>query len=164
MRRLAVLLLLLAAVPASAKLPVWDRRIDSAKRFKVLKAFDSEAVLDQETGVVWALRGSGTTAWEAAFASCANEDIGGRGGWRLPTVYEMRSIARTIGGRLPDGHPFELAANLYWTSTTVPSNTANAFIGDLDESPETTFFNHDKTDAVGVWCVRGGIGTDDDAL
>ena len=42
------------AVAALAKPPLWDKRVDKAKsRFKVLKKFDSVAVLDNETGLVW---------------------------------------------------------------------------------------------------------------
>jgi hypothetical protein len=163
MRRLLVSLLLLAALPASAKPPIWDKRVDSPKRLKVLKAFNSEAVLDQETGVVWARDSSGTTAWPAAFSTCVNENIGGRGGWRLPTAYEMRSLVRLTGTGLPDGHPFEIPLNSYWTSTTVAGNTGNAYIGDVDNSGSAFFFR-DKTETAGIWCVRGGIGADDDAL
>jgi hypothetical protein len=159
MRRLLVTLLLLAAVPAAAKPPIWDKRIDSSKRFKVLKAFDSEAVLDQETGVVWARQiTSASTTWNVAVGSCLNEQIGGRGGWRLPTAEEIRAlISAPGGGSLPEPHPFEVGANLYWTSTSTPAGDS-AFVGDIDGS-DTNIFLQDKTEAIGVWCVRGGIGT-----
>jgi hypothetical protein len=165
MRRLLVPLLLLAALPASAKPPIWDKRIDSAKRFKVLKALDSEAVLDQETGVVWARQRSNSASWNLAFGQCTNESIGGRGGWRLPTVYELRAlILPTGGGVLPEGHPFDVTADLYWSSTATPgAGSDNAYVGDIDGS-DTSIFIRDKTESLGVWCVRGGIGTDDDAL
>jgi hypothetical protein len=45
----------LACVPASllAQSQSWDQKLDSSNRFKVLKGFNDEAVLDQETGLVW---------------------------------------------------------------------------------------------------------------
>jgi len=43
---------LLRAFPAEAKPPSWDKLIPKPGRFKVLKAFGDEAVLDKETGLV----------------------------------------------------------------------------------------------------------------
>jgi len=51
---IAILVLLVVAPLAIAgSFPSWDRKIDSAKRFKVLDRFEGEAVLDRETGLVW---------------------------------------------------------------------------------------------------------------
>ena len=157
--RLAVLpLLLLAALPALAKAPSWDRRIDSPKRFKVLKAFDSEAVLDQETGLVWARDVSfPSVPWSLAIAACANDLNGGRFGWRLPTVSEFRSLIDPESRSLPAGNPFEVPDGYYWTSTTTANSATDAFIGDLG-TPNGSVASGAKGDSHDAWCVRGGLG------
>jgi hypothetical protein len=159
MRRTAlVLLVLLAAAPALSKPPVWDRKIDSPKRFKVLAAFDGAAVLDQETGLVWAREVQPASSnWMGAFVDCSGSTIGGRGGWRLPTFHEFKSLVPTQTQLLPDGHPFTTPDGLYWTSTGVPDSGTNAFIGDL-ENPLTVVNAAPKSDAHRAWCVRGGVG------
>jgi hypothetical protein len=157
------LLLLLSAVPALAKPPVWDRRIDSPQRFKVLKAFDSEAVLDQETGVVWAREAGTGSGWSNAFAECASRTIGGRGGWRLPTVHEFRSLVPATAQALPEGHPFAVPDGYFWTSTTNPANPTDAYVGDLGNTGANINLS-DKGVSHGAWCVRGGVGASVDGF
>ena len=91
----------------------WDRRINSAQqRFKVLTEFNSEAVLDRETGLVWERRPSTDgMAWSMARLVCAQKAVGGRGGWRLPSFSELASfvdpsVTNPQVPRLPTGHPF----------------------------------------------------------
>jgi hypothetical protein len=162
-RSLLAFLLLAAAAPALAKPPIWDRTIDSPKRFKVLKAFDAQAVLDQETGVVWERQPAiVTSGWAFAMLTCVATRVGGRGGWRLPTVFEMRALLDT-GDALPAGHPFQAADAIYWTSTTVPELPGSAFVGDLGNPMVLVAFS-DKTILRSVWCVRGGAGATADTF
>jgi hypothetical protein len=59
----------------------WDRRIDNARRFQLLKEFSNEAVLDRETGLVWERRPStASVAWLNARLLCAQKAVGGRAG------------------------------------------------------------------------------------
>ena len=162
MRTAILALVLIAAAPALAKPPVWDQRNDSPKRFKVLKAFDSNAVLDSETGLVWMRAPSnGEFAYAEAIATCANAEIGGRGGWRLPTVSEIRSLVPPISQALPDGHPFTAPDGLYWSATLV-TDTFFAWVADLGD-PGSSIQSQDTTsDYAGVWCVRGGLGGSSD--
>jgi hypothetical protein len=135
MRALAVSFLLLAAAPALAKPPAWDRKIDSPKRFKLLKAFDSDAVLDQETGLVWErVPDPELTSWSSAFIRCATLTIGQRGGWRLPTVYEIRTLVPYELQGLPLDHPFAASNEIFWTGTTVPGFDSAAFVSDLSNT------------------------------
>jgi hypothetical protein len=161
--RIAALVLILiaaaaAAAPALASPPVWDRKIDAPKRFKVLKAFESAAVLDQETGLVWKREANGGEfAFSEAIQLCTNLEIGTRGGWRLPTVHEIRSLVPPEAQALPAGHPFTAPDGLYWTTTRVEGTTF-AWVGDLGEPASTTNTQDITSDYANFWCVRGGLG------
>jgi Protein of unknown function (DUF1566) len=99
----------------------WDTKINTG-RFKVLQDFNNEAVLDKETGLVWEKQPSNNAlAWPNARLFCAQKGVGGRGGWRLPSFYELASLidpAVQVGPQLPSGHPFlQVQAAPYWTDT-----------------------------------------------
>ena len=156
MRLAVAALALLVAAPALAKPPTWDSKIDTPKRFKVLKAFDSEAVLDQETGLVWMQTPQLTDhSFGEANQFCTLLEISGRGGWRLPTVSEMSSLLPPVSQALPDGHPFVTANAPYWTATL--ADATHARVGDLGD-PGSTIASLELSDFGFVWCVRGGLG------
>ena len=142
--------------------PTWSQRITPAsKRFE--KVLYDYAVLDKETGLVWAKDANylaeGKT-WEDAVRFCRNMLIGNRKGWRLPTVEELASLVDPLGSSpdLPAGYSsfFEnVQSSQYWTATTDESDTGRAYIvnfstGDVGYS--------DKSNIFYVWPVRGGSG------
>ncbi len=98
--------------------PSWDQTMPAATRFVVLSNFNGEAVLDRETGVVWARTPnwqpvtSGTSYWLVSSINCAGQSIGGRMGWRLATAAELGSLFDRAAPfpHLPVGHPFQLAS------------------------------------------------------
>jgi hypothetical protein len=45
--------LLFPSLATAEPVPTWSDQINSPNRFKVLKEFNNEAVLDKETGLVW---------------------------------------------------------------------------------------------------------------
>jgi len=58
----------------------WDKKIANG-RFQLLQDFNNEAVLDQETGLVWERQPSNqNVAWSNARLACAQKSVGGRGG------------------------------------------------------------------------------------
>jgi len=138
----------------------WDQKITKAtKRFKIV--LGGAAVLDKETGLVW--EKSPDTAkrmWADAIYYAYSKNVGGRGGWRLPTVEELRTLVDPTRSdpALPIGHPFiNVQSDYYWSSTTHVSNTSSAwdvnfYYGDVG--------SYDKTNDNYVWCVRGGHGHD----
>ena len=75
----------------------WDQVLPVSQRFVILQAFNSDAVLDKETGLVWE-KSPQTTAVSSANVrlTCANKAVGGRKGWRLPSLTELSSLP-TIG-------------------------------------------------------------------
>ena len=140
--------------------PAWSLKLPTSTRFETV--LGGEAVLDWETGLVWE-KSPGTTArtWSAAVDYAYNKTVGGRKGWRLPTVEELASLVDTsVSGspKLPSGHPFtNVQSGFYWSTTTFVGNTSNAWYVDLS-SGVVDFYgkSYDRY----VWCVRGGHGYD----
>lgn len=101
----------------------WNRTLPTEARFIVLANFNSEAVLDQDTGLLWERSPStARTDWKAARSSCLNKAIGGRRGWRLPSIVELTSLldpsVQDSEAMLPAGHPFlNNPAGFYWSAS-----------------------------------------------
>jgi hypothetical protein len=152
--------------------PAWDRKMAPVNRFVVLTDWNSEAVLDKETGLVWErsinVIGGPLHSWSDARLSCPAHITGNRTGWRLPSVHELASLVdpSQVGlapVALPPGHPFLdiLDTNVYWSATSdaitrQPDgrfatawtvNFVNGFLSPLVPKGVTAL----------VWCVRGGM-------
>ncbi|OQZ02983.1 MAG: hypothetical protein B6D34_08995 [Candidatus Brocadia sp. UTAMX1] len=138
----------------------WYQKITKAtKRFKIV--LDGAAVLDKETGLVWE-KSPDTTArtWADAISYAYSKNVGGRKGWRLPTVEELASLVDPTRSNpaLPVGHPFtNVQSASYWSSTTYVNGTSYAWgvhfnVGVVSYGDETNNYY--------VWCVRGGHGHD----
>lgn len=147
----------------------WDQQINGHGRFKVLKEFGGVAVLDKETGRVWEQSPStelfpwtGSPTALDAHSHCYQLEVGGRKGWRLPTIEELASLVDTLQGSpttpaLPAGHPFNVLPTPHWSSTTNASDASRAWaVGFATGS----VFNPVKTNTREAWCVRGGQGID----
>jgi hypothetical protein len=185
----AATIALLASVPSNAQTfsngpyyanPAWDQTLTPTQRFIVLTNFNSQAVLDRETGLVWQRTpGNGPTnlvdTWTGAMFQChrlgtlsnAGQPIViNRLGWRLPSVEELASLFDpTQSAGLPPGHPFlgvpTVAANdIFWTSTEFESFASAAytvkFVNELSFSGVSV---SQKTEDRAFWCVRGGQST-----
>jgi len=140
----------------------WDKKIPNTSRFTVLTDFGGAAVRDNETGLVWEQSPETKTVnWSGARFQCTSRKIGGRMGWRLPSVHELASLVDpsvSPGPTLPAGHPFtNVQAAHYWSATSLagkPSRAWNVgFIMGMVHDIKTTD-NHN------VWCVRGGNNAD----
>ena len=94
----------------------------NSSRFRCV--LDDAAVLDLETGLVWQRSpdlGRSVT-WFLAHDDCTSSSVGGRRGWRLPTLTEVLTLddprVLTLLS-LPSGHPFIAGFNVfYWSATT----------------------------------------------
>ena len=109
--------------------------------------------------------GKGTDAssltWEGARGHCINNAVGGRKGWRLPSVNELASLidpSVVTLPPLPSGHPFTgIQTNPedgpYWSMTTDASAPQLAWVvffgpgGGLGGIFKTSPFPF-------AWCVR----------
>ena len=185
---LSVLILVTIAIPAFAKpppkpptegnpYPQWDQRLPSddgdvltgcdSSRFKCI--FDDEAVRDEETGLVWQLVPfGGGRMWDEAHDECLSVTTGGRFGWRLPSIYELRSLQQPPDpdvepvDLLPLGHPFlNISNDAYWSSTKRTDGTTAYALRFVHGSPCSfgTLCGLDARSLSGdqaqVWCVRG---------
>ncbi len=148
--------------------PAWNKQIKDSDRFNVLDQFGDAAVLDRETGRVWERSPSTTQrTWFQALTLCYAKNVGGRRGWRLPTIEELASLVdpTKTSPALPPSHPFTLTVaqedGFYWSATTDALTTSDAWVVRLDDSSADTAVNK-SVDPSGVffWCVRGGQGID----
>ena len=148
--------------------PSWDQKIpctgpSNCPRFVVLSNWNSEAILDRETGLVWERSPSALRRnWSDALGSCIRGvQAGNRKGWRLPTIQELGSLVEPGLGEgalsLPGGHPFDVQFDTYITATTNSSGANLAWGVDFSSGSSTGV---SKTALFLVWCVRGGQAVD----
>ena len=148
--------------------PSWDQKLQcdttaTCPRFVVLSNWGGAAVLDRETGLVWDKTPGGTAqTYGPAVLECHRSRVGGRGGWRIPSIQELGSL---IDGTqtfpyLPAGHPFGVfaAGSYFWSGTTYDFGGYDALVYDLwygyilAANKQSPLFK--------AWCVRGGSGPD----
>ena len=138
--------------------PSWDQTLAPNVRFVILTNMNSQAVLDRETGLVWA-RASLTSSdgktfftWRDASSNCSKLHIAGRGGWRLPSASELGSlIDMTVPAapHIPAGHPFVLTPLssfsgrnyfYFWTGDVIDYNRSDGL------PTVATFIDSDPTE------------------
>ncbi len=135
--------------------PTWSQTLPASERFVLV--LNDEAVLDKETGLVWAVNANlgGTRTWQAAINYCANLSLGGRKGWRLPNRVELASLVDPTQSypALPSGHPFSnVQSTNYWSSTTYEGFTYGAW--GVYMGYELCGANRGKDSYSYVWPVR----------
>ncbi len=145
----------------------WDKllttdRFTGVLGVRTVNPLTFNGILDKETCLVWEQSPDATTrTWGAALLHCFASEVGGIGGWRLPTIEELASLKDTvnINPALPSGHPFSNEqSSFYWSSTTSASDASFAWsvgfgIGDVGIGVKASSIRL-------VWCVRGGQGHD----
>lgn len=141
----------------------WDQALPVAQRFVTLTAFNSDAVLDNETGLVWEKSPQSTAvASSSARLTCANKAIGGRKGWRLPSLSELASLVdpsvASPGPTLPAGHPFLAVQSAnYWSASAHAENPALMWGVGFGNG---AVLGLSKAFDQRAWCVRGGMSAD----
>jgi hypothetical protein len=176
----ALFLLVFSSVPSGAQTvapgpylatPAWDQQIAcstpaTCQRFVVLSNWNSEAVLDRETGLVWE-RAPGdhnadgvlddAATQFVARGQCNRLTLGHRKGWRLPSLEELLTLidgdpTNTNTPRLPPGHPFinMQGGGTYWASTVREGQGGLAvFLGSGNITGNGSAITNLR------WCVRG---------
>jgi hypothetical protein len=140
----------------------WDKVL-TTDRFELV--MNGASVRDNETRLVWeqspditgGANNDGLRTWREAQLYCFQSEVGGRGGWRLPTIEELTSLKDT-NSELPGGPPFSnVQMGFYWSVTTSNGIFNRAWLVNFDSGQVGT---GPKADSQSVWCVRGGQGHD----
>lgn len=143
-------------------LPSWAQQLPSDTRFIVLTDWNSAAVLDRDTGLVWERAPSTSTfLWVDAVFACRGETVGNRRSWRLASYEELTSLLDPSQSNpaLPAGNPFQGigATDNFWTATTDESDSTSAYFVQIASA--ATFQTAQKTLPTNLfrpWCVRTG--------
>ncbi len=142
--------------------PTWSQKllcdiVGDCPRFEMV--MDGFAMLDKETGLVWAGDSSfGPMNWQDAVEFCYNVGIGGRKGWRMPTVDELASLldpqqTGPATAKVPTGIPVLVWLTSYWSATTNATDPTLAWRVDMVTGGVAEAL---KSSAYYVWPVRAG--------
>lgn len=118
-----------------------------------------DKITDLESGLVWQRSPQEETvdSWTAAVDYCKEMNSGDIEGWYLPMLEEFNSLVDKSRSNpaLPENHPFnnvKVDQGWYWSSTTDPVNSENAYYVDMSDG---NAFSFDKRGNLGLaWCVR----------
>jgi enamine deaminase RidA (YjgF/YER057c/UK114 family) len=141
----------------------WDQALPVSQRFVVLAAFNSDAVLDKETGLVWEKSPQATAlSLSNARLTCANKAVGGRKGWRLPSLPELASLVdpsvASPGPTLQPGHPFLAVQSAnYWSGSAHADNSTLMWGVGFNNG---VVLGVSKSFDQRAWCVRGGMSAE----
>ena len=156
-------------VPMKGQSTSWDKKISGATRFKLV--LGGQAILDRETGLVWARHfldteneENNTVNWEDAITKCYQKEVGGRYGWRLPTIVELATLLEkqemeSCWMPVAIRNLTDSACGSFWSCT--PS------LYQSDEAWYISFVHTEAFDSIWPhtakkdtkkysWCVRGG--------
>ncbi len=142
--------------------PSWSQKLPAATRFVVLTDWNSEAVLDRNTGLVWdRYPQTGPVSFTDATFSCLNRAVGGQRGWRLPSIPELASLVDPgqINPALPPNHPFATILSTEYVSVTTLAGSSVFTPWVLDFINGRVTIPTDSNN-LRVWCVRGGNSAD----
>lgn len=141
----------------------WDKNLPSASRFTVLAAFNHQAVRDNNTGLVWEQSpATNLESWFSARFACADKNVGGTRGWRLPSVAELASLndPSLPAPRVPTTVFTGVQSAEYWSATTNAQDSTFAWVVNFANLVEGVTLIKGKIGSFHVWCVRGDMNAD----
>lgn len=142
-------------IPVKKQATSWDKTIAGSARWTLV--LENEAALDKETGLVWQRNTDDTIRdYYVAETYCYGLNLGGRMGWRMPTMEELTSLVdrSQINPALPTGHPFtNPRSSSYWSSSTHAGYPDYAWHVHFDNGDVNW---HHKSTNYYVRCVRAG--------
>ena len=127
---------------------------DPPARFTLV--LEGAGVKDNQTGFIWEQEPDRIhDVWGDSVARCATKTIGGKTGWRAPSVDELKTLIDPSqhDPALPAGHPFSnIKSEIYWTATPDPKDDIVAWqISFFSGEPVTD----QKSGTRRMWCVLG---------
>ena len=148
--------------------PTWSLALEPGQRFQRYALNNSSnTVLDKETGLVWTwLPVLQNYNWQSSHDLCRSMIVGGRMGWRLPTLEELASLLESptdLGttdqgfnyASIPTG-VFATMTSPLWSSSSSPSTPSEKLTLDLNTGAILSInTNSANTHTI---CVRGGAG------
>jgi hypothetical protein len=142
------------AISLNTPPPTWSRKLPVNQRYTVV--LNGVAVLDNETGLTWERNPSPLAInYPTGYFRCNVLTLGGRMGWRLPSVSEILSVTDpfTTEG-LPPGHPFSVgSAPQFWTNTTPPQDPSSRIVITINSL--SSYSHQQLGELKRAWCVRG---------
>ena len=130
---------------------------ESASRFTLV--LNGEAVKDSASGLVWEREPDYIfDVWDRSVARCATKTVGGRQGWRAPSIDEIKTLVdpEQQDPSLPAGHPFRnIKSGIYWTATPHPKDDIVAWQQSFFSGQAVT---DQKSGTRRLWCVLGDAG------
>lgn len=127
---------------------------EAASRFVLM--LDGEAVKDSASGLVWEREPDYIfDVWERSVARCATKTVGGKQGWRAPSIDEIKTLVDVDqqDPSLPAGHPFRnIKSGIYWTATPHPKDDIVAWQQSFFSGQAVT---DQKSGTRRLWCVLG---------
>jgi len=144
-----------------AQIKSWGVISDVSQRFQVLASFNSQAVLDRVTGLIWEKSPAAlSVAGISASFLCSGKMIDNKMGWRLPKIEELTSliVVNPLNQNLtlPAGHPFHNVTtgnnDCFWSSS-VSAGDPNKLLCMPVDGPGLAVV--DKGTSHPFWCVRG---------
>lgn len=148
----ALLVVILTVVTATDA--IFGAEGERGSRFTLV--LNGAAVEDHTTGLIWEQSPDREfDAWGPSLERCQRKDVGGRKGWRAPTIEELKSLVDPTqhDPALPEGHPFSnIKSAIYWAATPVPEDDVVAW--------QVSFFSgkaqtDQKSLGRRMWCVLG---------
>jgi hypothetical protein len=130
---------------------------DASSRFTLI--LNDAAARDNRTGLIWEQDPDRLhDVWGASVARCLTKEVGGKKGWRAPSIDELKTLidASQHDPALPAGHPFaNIKSEIFWTATPHPTDDIVAW--------QVSFFSGEavtdqKSGTRRIWCVLSDSG------
>jgi Protein of unknown function (DUF1566) len=135
---------------------VTDQGFTGQQEARFTLVLGGAAVKDSQTGLIWEQEPDREhDVWGRSNERCTSKTVGGRQGWRGPTIDELKTLIDLSqhDPALPAGHPFSnIKSEIYWTSTPHPTDDIVAW--------QVSFFSGEpvtdqKSGTRRMWCVLG---------
>jgi hypothetical protein len=150
---LSVTSLLFGLIPGNLSTTQAETSAAPNPRFSLV--LGGEGVRDAGTGLIWEQQPDYVhDVWSASLERCRGKNVGSLGGWRAPSVTELKTLL-DLSQRdpaMPKGHPFSnVKSSIYWTATPSPTDDIVAWqISFLSGEAVTD----QKSGTRRAWCVH----------